>query len=125
VDRRSTVNAGTSPAAPEASAEHRQQRHRRLLDQTGSTSSFTGVISGTGSVVKFGSGVSLMNAGQTYTGATTVNAGTLGVSGSVPGSGAIVNAGGTLLTRAGGASGQHAHPSHRARKRSPSTTAPG
>jgi autotransporter-associated beta strand protein len=54
-------------------------------------------ISGTGSFVQAGSGTTILTQNNGYTGATTVTAGTLQVSGSIAGSsGVTVNAGATL-----------------------------
>jgi outer membrane autotransporter protein len=61
------------------------------------TSTFGGVISGTGAVQQSGTGTTVFNTIHTYTGATTVNAGTLIVNGSiVSSSGVTVNPGGTI-----------------------------
>lgn len=56
---------------------------------------FGGVISGTGALEQQGTGETILTAANTYTGATTVNAGTLVVNGSLL-SAVTVNAGGTL-----------------------------
>jgi autotransporter-associated beta strand protein len=59
--------------------------------------SFGGVISGGGQVVKRGAGALLLTGLSTYTGATTVDAGTLSVNGSIASSSlTTVNAGGAL-----------------------------
>lgn len=59
--------------------------------------SFGGVISGTGSLVKNGAGKEILTGTSSYTGTTTVNAGTLSVNGSIASSSlTTVNAGGTL-----------------------------
>jgi outer membrane autotransporter protein len=59
--------------------------------------SFDGVISGTGAVQQNGTGTTIFNTTHSYTGATSVNAGTLTVNGSIASSsGLTVNAGGTV-----------------------------
>src|SRR5262249_29244146 len=52
-------------------------------------------ISGTGGLVKQGSGALTLTGASSYTGPTNINAGTLGVNGSLASSG-VVNAGGTV-----------------------------
>ncbi|HIM39854.1 MAG TPA: autotransporter domain-containing protein [Methylophaga aminisulfidivorans] len=59
-------------------------------------SGYAGVISGTGSVTKEGVGNFNLTGTNTYTGATTVNAGILSVNGSISNSTTTVNSGGTL-----------------------------
>ncbi|QNK00684.1 autotransporter outer membrane beta-barrel domain-containing protein [Dyella telluris] len=56
---------------------------------------FTNAITGNGSVVQAGTGNTVFNTAQTYTGGTTINAGTLSVNGSIT-SAVQVNAAGTL-----------------------------
>ena len=61
------------------------------------TFTFANAISGTGAFVQAGPGTTILTANNGYTGATTVAAGTLRVSGSIAGSsGVTVNAGATL-----------------------------
>jgi outer membrane autotransporter protein len=60
-----------------------------------SSTSFAGAITGTGSFVKQGGGKLILSGANTYTGATTINAGSLAVNGSLT-SNTTVNAGGTL-----------------------------
>ena len=56
----------------------------------------SGAISGTGGVLQFGTGNTILTAVNTYSGPTFVNAGTLGVNGSIASSPVFVNFGGTL-----------------------------
>lgn len=61
------------------------------------TYSFDGIITNAGSVRQAGTGTTILTAASTYTGATTVDAGTLSVNGSIASSVlTTVNAGGTL-----------------------------
>ncbi len=61
------------------------------------TYTFAGVISGPGSLVQNGPGTTILTNTNTYSGTTTVNAGTLEVDGSIANStGVTVNSGGTL-----------------------------
>jgi fibronectin-binding autotransporter adhesin len=60
------------------------------------TGTYTGAISGTGSLTKLGAGNLIVTGTNIYNGATTVNAGTLSVNGSVSNSAVTVNNGGTL-----------------------------
>jgi autotransporter-associated beta strand protein len=57
---------------------------------------FSGAISGSGSFVQMGTGTTILSANSTYTGTTTVNAGTLIVNGSIANSAVTVNSGATL-----------------------------
>ncbi|HVV27515.1 MAG TPA: autotransporter-associated beta strand repeat-containing protein [Rhizomicrobium sp.] len=65
------------------------------------TVTFSGVISGTGGVTQAGSGTTILDTGETYSGSTTVNAGTLAV-GDADHTAAILSGGG-LVTVASGA----------------------
>lgn len=65
-----------------------------IFNRTG-VSSVTGVISGTGVLSKAGSGTLTLSANNSYSGATTLNAGILAVNGSIAASALTVN-GGTL-----------------------------
>ena len=61
------------------------------------SSTFSGLITGTGSVFKLGSGIWTLEGDNTYSGTTTVSAGSLTVNGSQPGSSVIVNGTATLM----------------------------
>ncbi|NBT56811.1 MAG: hypothetical protein EBT05_18715, partial [Betaproteobacteria bacterium] len=67
------------------------------INQAGN-SSYSGVISGSGSVTKLGAGALTLSGTNTYTGGTTVSAGTLalGASNVLPSTGALTVSGGTL-----------------------------
>ena len=56
----------------------------------------SGAFSGTGGVLQFGTGNTILTAVNTYSGPTFVNAGTLSVNGSIASSPVFVNFGGTL-----------------------------
>ena len=63
--------------------------------QTDATLNATGVIDGTGGLTKIGASNLILSGANAYTGATTVNAGTLSVNGSIT-SATTVNSGGVL-----------------------------
>jgi autotransporter-associated beta strand protein len=68
-----------------------------LIFSQGFDGSYSGTISGTGTLTKAGSGMLTLLGNHTYTGATIVNGGTLEVDGSIASSsGLTVNSGGTL-----------------------------
>ncbi len=67
-----------------------------FLADAGTNSTLSGVISGTGSIVKLGGGTLTLTGIDTYTGTTTVNAGSLIVDGSIASAQTLVNAGGLL-----------------------------
>ncbi len=77
---------------------------RLTVDQAANTV-FSGPITGTGGLTKFGSGVLNLTGTSSYTGATFVNGGTLAIDGSLT-SAATINSGGTLTGngRVGGVS---------------------
>jgi autotransporter-associated beta strand protein len=63
----------------------------------GQSTSYSGVLSGAGSLIKAGSGVLTLSGANTYTGGSTLNAGTLtAANSSALGAGAVVLTGGTL-----------------------------
>lgn len=82
--------------AVEGNGEIKLGSARLTVDATSGSSSFNGVISGTGGVTKTGANDLTLGGANTYTGATLVNAGRLVVDGSVANSAVTVNAGATL-----------------------------
>jgi autotransporter-associated beta strand protein len=63
----------------------------------GTSTTYSGAISGTGGLTKIGGGTFVLSGTSSYTGATTINGGTLEVDGSIASSPSVtVNAGGTL-----------------------------
>jgi len=69
------------------------------------TSNYSGVMSGTGSLVKTGTGTQTLSGANTYTGATNVNNGTLLVNGSTAAGSPVVVANGATLGGAGTVNG--------------------
>lgn len=63
----------------------------------GADTSYSGVISGGGSLAKSGTGTMTVSGTSIYTGATTVSAGTLNVTGQLSGTSSTTVSGGTLL----------------------------
>ena len=57
---------------------------------------FSGIISGSGGVTQSGPGTTILSAAESYTGPTTVSAGTLLVNGSITGGATSVGTGGTI-----------------------------
>jgi autotransporter-associated beta strand protein len=69
----------------------------KLIFNRSNTYTFKGVISDVGDVVQSGTGKTILTGVSTYTGKTTVDAGTLSINGDIrTSSGVIVNSGGTL-----------------------------
>ncbi len=67
------------------------------LDGTGTNTNLSGVISGTGAIVKNDAGADTLSGANTYSGGTTINSGTLNANNSTAlGSAGITLAGGTL-----------------------------
>ena len=69
-----------------------------LTSNQSASTTFTGIISGAGSLVKSGSGTLTLNGVNTYTGGTTVSAGTLGGTGTI---GALTVTNGTIAPGSG------------------------
>jgi autotransporter-associated beta strand protein len=69
------------------------------------TTTYSGAISGLGSLTKAGTGVLTLSATSTYAGTTTVNAGTLNVTGALSGGGAVTVNNGGILAGTGTVSG--------------------
>lgn len=63
---------------------------------SGGGGSFSGVIGGSGGLVKLGAGMQTLSGANTYSGATTISAGTLRVNGSLGTGATTVQSGGTL-----------------------------
>ncbi|WP_041782266.1 autotransporter domain-containing protein [Ancylobacter novellus] len=68
------------------------------------TLAFAGVISGSGALQQNGTGITILTGASTYSGATSVNAGTLNIAGSI-GAGAVSVANGATLTGTGSIGG--------------------
>ena len=64
--------------------------------KNGASTTFAGVISGGGNLVKIGGGVFTLTGSNIYTGTTTVTGGVLAVNGSLAGSGSVLLSGGAL-----------------------------
>ena len=74
------------------------------VGNNGANTTYSGALSGSGSLNKIGGGTLMLGGANTYSGATSVNAGTLGVTGST-GSGALGVANGATLTGSGSIGG--------------------
>jgi fibronectin-binding autotransporter adhesin len=72
---------------------------------TPASSSYSGVLSGYGSLIKTGTGTQTLSGANTFTGATTVNSGTLVVSKTSTGSAVSANGGTLEVDYTGGATG--------------------
>jgi len=98
-----TVSAGTLRAAPQNLPNETTSsivNDAELILDTGGTSTYKGVISGTGNLTKSGSGTVGLTGDHTFTGTTSITGGRLDVDGSLA-TGVDVGASGVL----GGASG--------------------
>jgi fibronectin-binding autotransporter adhesin len=67
-----------------------------IFNQPAGTSTYAGVISGTGSLTKAGTGVLTFSSSETYTGPTTLASGTLNVNGALASTTVSVQSGATL-----------------------------
>lgn len=92
----STLKIGTGGAAGEVDTATIANAGLIRFEHTGALA-FAVPISGTGSLIKAGSGVLTLGGTSTYSGATTVSAGTLVVDGSIAGSAVGVGANGRLM----------------------------
>jgi autotransporter-associated beta strand protein len=70
--------------------------NRTFTVNSGGILTVSAIISGTGSLTKSGPGTLVLSANNTYTGATTISAGTLQINGSQPNSPITIKSGGTL-----------------------------
>jgi autotransporter-associated beta strand protein len=84
-----TSNFGSSSIALNA-------RTLTVAGTNASPATYAGIISGTGSFIKNGSGTQALSGSSTYSGATTVNNGTLSISGTLNGTSAVNINGGVL-----------------------------
>jgi fibronectin-binding autotransporter adhesin len=89
-----TVSAGTL-AGTSTSLQGAIVNNAAVAFDQASSGTYAGVMSGTGTLTKAGAGTLSLTGANTYTGATTINAGTLAVNGSLA-SPVTVNSGGTL-----------------------------
>ena len=91
-----------SAAAARPARRRRRRQQRRLIFNRSNALTYAGIISGTGTVTKIGASTLTLTGDNTYTGATTISAGTLsigngGTSGSVVGN--IVNNAALIFNR--------------------------
>jgi len=95
-----TVNAGTlqigNGGTSGSLGSGNVTNNSALIFNRSDDSSYAGIISGSGTTTKEGSGNFNLTGTNTYSGATTVNNGTLSVNGSIANSNTTVNSGGTL-----------------------------
>ena len=77
-----TLTSNLSSPSLSGSANINLSSYTLTVGSDDSSTSYTGVISGTGALIKQGSGTLTLTGTQTYTGNTTISAGTLTVSGS-------------------------------------------
>ncbi|NBX65852.1 MAG: hypothetical protein EBQ96_02535 [Proteobacteria bacterium] len=90
-----TVTAGTLTGTT-SSLQGNITNNANVVFNQGTTGTYAGVMSGTGTLTKNGTGNTIISGVNTYSGATTVNAGRLSVNGSNINSTTTVASGGTL-----------------------------
>ncbi len=104
-----TISAGTLQLGNGASGNDGSLATASIVDNASlvynlfAGQTYSGTISGTGSVTTFGTSTLTLSGNNTYTGLTTVAGGTLAVNGSLNSSGSVTVAGGGTLVGAGSA----------------------